>query len=188
VAGAVRGYKSLDLPGFAHHVAAARLAGALESGREPSTFDVGGTGGASIELVPGYSIGDRARTFFVRGFPPGAQRGTRAVGASVEYRAPLALPARGYRLLPVFLSRTSVTAFADAAQAWCSVALTAARSCTGPSGPSQGIASVGAELNVDATLLYDTLYRFRFGIARPVVQPALADGALSAYFTVGLAF
>jgi hypothetical protein len=188
VAGVVRGYKSLDLPGFAHHVVAARLAGAVESGREPSTFDVGGTGGSSIELVPGYSIGDRARTFFVRGFPAGAQRGTRAVGGSVEYRAPLALPARGYSLLPVFLSRLSVTAFADAAEAWCSVGETAAGECERPAGLSGGIASVGAELNVDATLQYDTPYRFRVGVARPVVQPAIANGPVSAYFTVGLAF
>jgi len=186
VVAVARGYKSLDLGGFAHHVLAARLAGGWAEGREASAFSAGGTGGTSIEVVPGYSVGDRQRTFFVRGFAPGARRGTRALGGSVEYRAPLLLPARGYRLLPVFLSRASASAFGDAAQAWCA-APAAARTCSGAAGVSRTIASAGLELNVDAAPQFDVPYRFRLGLAAPV---AGAEGArpVSAYFTVGLAF
>jgi len=184
--GVARAYKSLDLPGYAHHVAAVRLAGAWSDRRATSEFSAGGVSGSSLELVPGYTIGDPQRTFSVRGFPPGARRGTRAVGGSAEYRLPVTLPARGYGLLPIFLSRTSLSAFTDGARAWCPAGSALPVICDPADSVARTIASVGVELNVEAALGYDTPYRFRLGAALPVVGDDRPG--VSAYLTVGLAF
>jgi hypothetical protein len=49
------------------------------------------------------------------------------------------------------------------------------------------IASAGLELNVDAAPQFDAPYRFRLGLAAPVVG-AEGERRVSAYFTVGAAF
>ncbi|HKG92137.1 MAG TPA: hypothetical protein VKA84_09610 [Gemmatimonadaceae bacterium] len=186
--GIARVYKSLDLPGFAHHVVAARAAGGLVSRDATDDLDVGGTSGSSLELFPGYAVGTSSRRFGVRGFPAAAESGTRAAAGSVEYRAPLLLPARGYRLLPLFVSRTSATLFADGAAAWCPAAQAELLICRGASTRPRWLASAGAELNVDVALQYDVPYRFRFGLAAPVAERSRASDAVVAYFTVGSAF
>ncbi|AHG90382.1 WD40-like beta Propeller containing protein [Gemmatirosa kalamazoonensis] len=197
--GVGRLFKSLDLPGFAHHVLALRAAGGATDARTATELTAGGVSGSSAEVLPGLTIGDPSRTFGVRGFAGGAQQGVRAAAGSVEYRAPLALPARGARLLPVFADRLFVTAFADAGSAWCptSVSRTAQPLClaTASGAPSRRsptsptwMASVGAELGLDAALSYDVPYRFRLGVAAPVAQRDLAPSAVRVYFTLGLAF
>ncbi len=198
--GVARVYKSLDLPGFAHHVLAARVAGGATDRRAATEFGAGGTSGSSAALLPGVTVGDPARTFGVRGFPAGAQQGLRAAAASVEYRAPLLLPARGLDLLPVFLDRVSLSAFADAGSAWCPrdvdrrVQTLCARDDEGapnlalsPDAP-RWLASVGAELNLDAALQYDQGYRVRVGVAAPVRGRERAGRAASVYGTLGLSF
>ena len=186
VQGSARTYRALDLPGFAHHVLAARGAAAWASDSSLYGFDVGGTSGSSIELLPGLVVGDSPRSFGVRGYPVGAQRGVRALGGTVEYRAPLFQPARGFRLIPLFLSRTAAVVYADGASAWCPAGQSG---CGTLQPPRRTLASAGAELLVDLALQYDSPYRFRIGVARALVDPeSYGARALSAYFTLGLAF
>jgi hypothetical protein len=174
-------YKALDLPGFAHHVLAVRVAGGYASGAAPGEFDVGGTSGAPATIVPGVSLGGR-ETFGVRGFPPSARFGRRALTGSFEYRAPLARIGRGIGLWPVFLDRSSISVFADAGAA----------DDAPPSAPLPNdawLASVGAELVLDTALQYDAPYRFRLGVAAPVVDHAVVPTRpVSVYVSLGTSF
>ncbi|MFL5580418.1 MAG: hypothetical protein ACJ8AO_08590 [Gemmatimonadaceae bacterium] len=193
--GVARGYKSLDLPGYSHHVLAVRAAGGWES---DSLHDLaaGGTSGSSLELVPGYAVGTSSETFGARGFPGGSQHGIRAVSGSAEYRLPLWMPSRGVRLLPVFLDRTSATLFADAASAWCpswAAGSDAYFVCQEAGTRPRWLASAGAELNVDVALQYDVPYRFRAGVAFPfagreTVPAPVHVRPVTAYLTLGSTF
>lgn len=184
--GAVSGYKSLDLPGFARHVVAARLAGGIADRNATTALEVGGTSGGTLAILPGYIVGTGRYPFPVRGFGAASLAGSRAVAASVEYRAPLLIPARGFGLLPLFVDRTSISLFSDAGAAWCPASLAAL--CFPRGRDDRWIASVGAEVNLTAAVLsWDAPYRFRLGIAHPVTRPVEAPG-LSLYFAIGLAF
>jgi hypothetical protein len=212
ILGAASGFKSLPLPGFAHHVGALRLAGGGIDSRGTGYLEVGGISGGTLDVLPGYTLGEGRRTFGVRGFPAATLLGVRAFAGSVEYRAPLGLPGRGLGTLPLFLDRTSVTIFGDAGSAWCP-GLYAARRAPATSLCTQAeydigrtvatnflpliytdpelIGSVGAELNVSAAILsWDAPFRYRVGIAAPVVGRDLAPdaGKVTAYFTVGASF
>lgn len=178
-------YKSLDLGGYAHHVVALRLAGGSADSRTPTEYSVGGVSGAAIELVPGVVVGDPARTFPVRGFAPGSEQGVRAFAASAEYRAPLALVARGVRLLPVFLDRASVSFFGDAGRASCP--RSAATICG--MGRAPLLASVGAEVDFDTAIQYDIPMRLRAGVAHPVAGARYAGARpVSLFVTLGGTF
>lgn len=179
--------KSLPLPGFARHVVAVRAAVGVADPESFEPFDVGGVSGASLEVLPGLTYGDPTRTFFVRGFPAGLQRGDRAAAGSAEYRVPLARVGRGYRLLPTVLQNVSALAFADAGAAWCDGPATGAGQC-GYLGSKLWLGSVGAELVLDASLEYDVLYRFRLGLVRTTGGPLERRGATSLYFTLGNTF
>lgn len=182
------GYRALPTGGgFAHQVLALRLAGGAADRRTPSEFSVGGVSGTATEIIPGVVVGDPARTFPVRGFPSGSERGIRAVTASAEYRVPLALVGRGLGLLPVFLDRASVSAFADAGRATCPASATVV--CPGSAGRAPTLASVGAELDLDTALQYDAPYRLRLGVAHPVAGAAYARvRRVSVYLTLGGSF
>ncbi|HYD52421.1 MAG TPA: hypothetical protein VEA99_07330 [Gemmatimonadaceae bacterium] len=197
------GYLPLDLPGFSRHVLSARVAGGATDRRTTSALEVGGTSGSVLSLFPGYVLGEGRETFGVRGFPSAALTGIRAATATAEYRAPLALPARGFRLLPLFLERTGVTLFGEAGSAWCPPDQARRFLCRWTGGgalPSdttvalrdawQTVASVGAELHVNlAVLSWDQPYRFRLGIAAPVRGREYARAEkLSAYMAVGLSY
>jgi hypothetical protein len=186
--GVTTGYKSLDLPGFARHVVAARLAGGIADRQATDALEVGGVSGGTLSLLPGYVVGTGQRAFPVRGFDAASLAGTRAVAASLEYRAPLVIPARGLRLLPFFLDRTALSLFYDAGAAWCDRP-TDSNSLCGPSGvDGRWLASVGAELNVVAAVLsWDAPYRFRLGAARPVSRPVPAPD-VTWYAAIGLSF
>lgn len=180
-------YKSLDLPGFAHHVIALRAAIGAADKRSPSEYEIGGVSGSSVEIVPGISFGSAARTFPVRGFPAGAEVGIHASSASAEYRVPLAAPSRSLGLFPFFLDRVSLSLFGDAARAYCPARSTPACSPAASDGPT--LASGGAELNLDSALQFDVPYRFRLGVAHPVHGAAYAGASsISTYATLGLAF
>ena len=104
------------------------------------------------------------------------------MAGSLEYRAPLLQPGRGYGFWPVFLDRTSVSLFADAGAAW---------SARRGKGPASGdwMASVGAELNIDLAVQYDIPYRVRLGLAVPVADDL--DGGVrrpSVYLRLGASF
>lgn len=188
--GVVRGFVPLPLPGFARHVLGARIAGGATDTRAASEFDVGGVSGVLTEIIPGVSIGDPSRTFPVRGFAPGAQRGMRALSASAEYRAPLGVLARGMGLLPLFLDRFSLSTFADAGRAWCpsNSAQRVAALCESPNVRGGWLASAGTELNVDLALQYDVPYRLRIGVAKPFAAPRELSRRTAFYVTLGAYF
>lgn len=193
-------YKSLDLPGFAHHVIALRGAAAYTDQNTRNRFAVGGTSGSSALLVPGVALGDPRRNFGVRGFPvldsivvdgrAVAWRGIRAAGWTAEYRAPLWMPARGYRLLPLFFDRTSLAVFTEGAAVWCPAPVEGERAACPEGGiPREWLASAGAEVSLDAALLtYDFPYRFRLGVAWPYQGRRHAESPVTAYVTLGLGF
>jgi hypothetical protein len=180
-------YKSLDLPGFAHHVIALRAAIGAADRQSPSEYDVGGVSGSSFEIVPGSSFGSTARTFPVRGFAAGAESGIHASTVSAEYRLPLVAPSRSLGLFPFFLDRASLSLFGDAGRAYCPAWATPACSPSATSGPT--LASFGAELNLDSALQFDVPYRFRLGVAFPVRGTEYASAPrATGYATLGLAF
>ena len=186
--GAVTLYKGVDLGGPIHHLLTARLAAATEDATSATEFSAGGGSGGVVELAPGVTIGEGRRTFFVRGFEGGTLTGDRALGGNVEWRAPVALPARGLGALPVYFQRLSAVAFVDAATAWCADG--SAKSPICPKVTAQAwMSSVGVELHLDTALQYDAPYRFRVGYALPTSQRALAPNPNGrAYFTVGVPF
>ncbi len=170
----VRGYVSFPLFGYANHVLAARLAIGASEGHErsPEFFELGGVPGRGIDILAGVEIGGGSH-YPVRGFSEGVRYGDRIASATLEYRLPVALVGRGYGLWPVMLDRVSFSLFADAGSAW--------------SGGDhmKVLASVGSELSLDLGLGYAIVHRFRFGIARPIVD---TDESWSAYLSTGVAF
>ncbi|CAN5855278.1 hypothetical protein BH11GEM1_BH11GEM1_29970 [soil metagenome] len=190
VVGAVSGYKSLDLPGFAHHVVALRVAGGVSDRRSASSFTIGGTSGTTIQIVPGYAVGEGRRTFGVRGFPAATSYGTSALGGTLEYRAPLSLGGRGLGMLPLFFDRASLSAFADAAVATCVDAPRYSYACARSPRIGRTIASTGAELVLSAAILdWDTTQNLRFGVAVPTVGKDLVSvRPVSVYLAYGLSF
>ena len=163
-------YKALPLPGYAHHVLAARVASGWSDGIAPEVYSVGGESGSSIEVLPGVRTGTR-RTFGVRGWETDSREGTRALATSVEWRFPLSLATHGAG--PLFFDRLSGTVFADAGAGW-------------NPGPVAWIASAGAELGLDIAWLYDDAYRLRLGAARPIAGAGQGKG--SVYLLLGSSF
>jgi hypothetical protein len=190
VVGSAAGYKSLDLPGFAHHVLALRLAGGVADRRSSSSFQIGGTSGSSIEIVPGYLVGEGRRTFGVRGFPAATVYGTSAAGGTLEYRAPLSLSGHGLGALPFFVDRASVTAFADAAVATCAASPLFSSSCAPSPRIGRTIASAGGEVVLSAAILdWDSPQNVRFGFALPAVgRDLVSTQPVSVYLAYGLSF
>jgi hypothetical protein len=184
-------FKSLDLPGYSHHVVAARGSAGWADTRASSYFDVGGVSGGTYQLFPGYTVGEGRRTFPVRGIEPGSLKGIRAAAASVEYRAPLVLGRKSLSTLPTFLQRSSMTLFGDYGIAWCPSTLATRQVCVDPAQEQKtGAASVGGEFSVNAGLLsWDAATRLRFGVAVPVHNgAALGARSLTPYFTTGISF
>ena len=196
------GYKSLDLPGFAHHVVAARVAFGAQDNRGADYFEVGGVSGGVLEVLPGYLLGEGRRSFSVRGFPGATLNGIRAFQGSAEYRAPFRLPGRGVGTLPLFLDRMSVTLFGDAGSAWCpgvypARSAPATSLCTATEvqfadvpQKAEVIASAGGELNITATLgTWDYPIWWRVGYAVPLVAPTgIVKPRPNAYLAFGAAF
>lgn len=184
--GVVAAYKSLDLPGFAHHVIAVRGAAGIADRRAISTFSTGGLSGGSLDVFTGFGLGQGGRTFGVRGFPPSAEQGIRAFAGTVEYRAPIAAPSRRVRFIPLLFDRISVAAFGEAGRAYCPAG--AEGVCLGDRG-GPWLASTGAEIDLDTAVQYDFPARFRLGFAVPVSgREAVGAKSLSVYFTAGSAF
>ena len=189
VVGFANAYKSLAFGSGAHHVLALRAAGGLADTKATSELAAGGVSGSILSVIPGVTVGEGRRTFFVRGFDAGAQRGIRALAGSAEYRAPLLTPAAGLAMLPVFLQKVNATFFADAATAWCPAGISGSIICA-PAGTKQDLmASAGAELQLDTALQYDTPYRFRLGVATPVAgRKYFGKNSAALYFSVGIPF
>jgi hemolysin activation/secretion protein len=188
--GVTSAYKSIDLPGFAHHVLALRAAGGITDDRSPDLFSAGGISGTSLEAFPGYSVGQQRRTFGVRGYPAGAEGGIRAYSASVEYRAPLAAPSRGYRFIPVFVDRTSLSLFGETGRAFCPASADITNGVCGASNIGNPVmTSAGAELNIDTGVQLDVQARIRLGLAFPLInRQQLGAAKAQVYGTFGASF
>jgi hypothetical protein len=182
-------FKSLDLPGPAHHVLAARIAGGITDDETPNLFSAGGLSGTTLELFPGYSFGQQRRTFGVRGYPPSAESGIRAYAATLEYRAPLFTPSRGFRFIPVFIDRGSLSLFGETGRAYCPGSAVSDGVCQTVDVTSPAMTSVGAELNFDTGLQLDEQARIRLGVAFPLAH-RIEFGAdrVQAYVTFGASF
>jgi hypothetical protein len=182
-------YKSLDLPGFAHHVIAVRGALGYADDRAISNFSVGGLSGGSLGIVSGLAVGGARRTFGVRGFPPSAQQGIRAFAGTAEYRAPIAAPSKRVPFIPLLFDRISVAAFGDAGRAFCPSSAGETEACGSGSGASPWLASTGAEIDFDTAVQYDVPARFRLGVAVPVLNRTAGRAEpVSVYLTVGSSF
>jgi hypothetical protein len=190
VVGVASAYRSLDLPGFAHHVIAARAAGGVADERSPDRFSAGGISGSLLEVFPGVELGEPRRTFGVRGYPVSAEGGIRAYTGTLEYRAPLAAPARGFRFIPVFIDKISLTAFSEAGRAYCPAsAVTPNGVCRAVDVGNPMMRAAGAELNVDTGLQLDLQARVRLGVAFPLAnREQLGASTAQAYFTFGASF
>jgi len=184
-------FKSLDLPGFAHHVLALRVAGGITDERSLDLFSAGGISGTALEAFPGFALGEQRRTFGVRGYPASAEEGIRAYAATVEYRVPLGAPSRGFRFIPVFLDKTSLSFFGETARAYCPASAAKSQDgvCLASDAANPIMSSVGAELNVDTGLELDVPARLRVGVAFPLAnrERFRATGA-QAYTSFGASF
>ena len=193
VVGSASLYKSLDLPGFAHHVVALRGAAGYADDRAAGYFSVGGVSGSTFQIIPGYVIGEGRKTFPVRGFADGTLIGTRAFVASAEYRIPLLLAGRAPGTLPFFLDRSSLSLFSDFGTAWCPNIRSGREVCNTADSTLTAqldIASAGAELNLNLGVLsWDSPYRFRLGVAVPTYNRNLFDRPrVQAYVVSGISF
>ncbi|MGQ0560320.1 MAG: hypothetical protein ACT443_00435 [Gemmatimonadota bacterium] len=152
--GAGAAYKSAGGTGFAHNVIAARASVLYRSDLAPGPIDVGGPD----DFLP------------VRGFEEGARVGFSAWSASLEYRMPLALIARGYRLRPLFIDRMRAVFFADAGNASCNDEERATfLSCTGNRGrPTDLLLSAGFEIGANVAVLSFVPIWLRAGIGFPL--------------------
>lgn len=188
--GVVRGYVPLPFTGFARHVLAARVSAGGTGKNAQTELNAGGVSGVASELLPGVVFGDPGRSFPVRGIEPAAQRGTRALGATVEYRAPLWWFRTAPSPFTLFLDRMSLTVFNDVARAWCpgAVARTSRTLCERPADRDGWMASAGAEVVFDMAVQYDAPYRLRVGVAAPYASPAGVPRAQRVYVTLGSLF
>jgi hypothetical protein len=186
-------YKSLDFPGFSHHVIALRGAAGIADVNADGYFDVGGTNGGTFQIVPGYTVGEGRETFPVRGFPSSTLVGTMAYSGSAEYRMPLWLVGKAPGILPLFLDRTFLSFFSDVGSAWCP-SIAPGREVCNVFSPfltrHVEIASAGAELNVNLGLLsWDSAYRFRLGVVAPTYNRVLfGQNAVQVYVVSGINF
>jgi len=189
VVGVTALYKSLDLPGFAHHVIALRGAGGIADDRAITTFSAGGLSGGSLDVLEGLSLGGERRTFGVRGFPAGSEEGIRALAGTAEYRAPIAAPSKRIPFVPLLFDRISAAAFGEAGRAFCPSSAAESPICQGGRIDAPWLASVGAEIDFDTAIQYDVPARFRLGFAVPVAgRRAAGADAASVYLTIGSSF
>jgi Tol biopolymer transport system component len=169
--GRSRAFQAIGAAGFARPVLALRLdAGA----------DVG-------SLSPGFVDGGSSSSSFpVRGYLEGSQYGNRAVSATAEFRFPLRLVERGYRLLPITLNQVWGDVFVDAGGAWCANDFLGCR--TGGSAPEvfAPLYSVGAEILLDLQIGFLAALPLRVGVAAPLGRRA--GGPPKAYIEVGRSF
>lgn len=188
VVGSATAYRGFDFGGPIHHLLAVRVAAATVTAVSATDFSAGGGSGSVVQVAPGVHLGEGRRTFFVRGFAPESQTGSRALGANAEYRIPLALPARGLGTLPVYFQRVSAALFVDAATAWCPTGSNTSPICRAAT-PREWMGSAGAELHLDAAVQYDSPYRVRIGVAVPTVGRRFFGGSgVATYLTVGVPF
>jgi Tol biopolymer transport system component len=175
VAGRTQRYDTFGRGGlFARPVLAMRMLAAADVGSRSPGFSVGGLYGSSVglPLSTGLGIGGEL-DFPVRGYREGVQFGDRAISGSVEYRQPIALVERGYKLVPAFLDRLWAAAFVDGGAAWC---LDDCPRFLAPNREARPIFSVGAELAAELTVFFYGDFTVVGGFGMPLSEVDTADG------------
>ncbi|MEQ9569319.1 MAG: hypothetical protein RLN75_03945, partial [Longimicrobiales bacterium] len=182
VVGQARAYASFRGWGWTDHVLALRVAGgrAVGPGADAFWYDVGDAAGRAEGITGLELFGGRGLFFPVRGYDDGDRSGTRAWSASAEWRFPLGWVRWAPGLLPLHVERIHGAVFGDAGNAW------------GPELPAPGydnprrdaLASVGAELRIDADLFFTVPLAVRLGVAAPLV----GDEGVRAYLRLGPSF
>ncbi|MGH7481626.1 MAG: hypothetical protein ACRELV_05680, partial [Longimicrobiales bacterium] len=177
-------YQDVRVFGFADHVLAGRVAGVLRTGVSAPLSSAGGAPGAVLDL--GLASLRSGRFLHARGYRSGTRAGTRGWSASLEYRLPLDLVARGHRLLPVFLQSVSGAAFLDVADAWCRPTQIERGRC-GPEDArdERPLIGAGVELRADVVAYFNAAFRLRAGLGFPLTPPG---GGPRAYVAFGPAF
>lgn len=177
-----RAFRGFRAGGFARHVLAARLDAGADLGSRVSLFDVGGASNGPGALPFGVDVElGTTLAYPVRGYPQGAQRGDRAVSASVEYRLPLALVEGRLPGIPLPVDRVWGDLFADAGTAWCAERCEPAFGA--PASPDP-LVSAGAELAVELGLV-----ALRGGVALPLRDASnAAGGGARLYLRLGRSF
>jgi hemolysin activation/secretion protein len=156
---------------FAHHVIAVRASAFLNTGPGSGLQRVGGSSGGVADVL-GYGISAGSRLLPVRGFDPGTLGGTRAWTASLEWRAPIALIGRRPAISPFFIDRISLSAFADAGDAWCTPAeRDRSATCRRNETAVTPIIGAGAELVFDIGFAGILTGRVRAGAGAPLRGP-----------------
>lgn len=183
-----RAYRGIDWGGWARHAVAARLTTGAEWGPRAPLFELGGTSGGPSPFPVALELGSGTLSYPVRGYPAGTEAGDRAFSASAEYRFPLGLVERGYRLVPVWLDRLWGDVFADAGAAWCGTA-----ECRGrfraPLTSARPLYSAGGELGVDFNAGYFLATRLRAGFAVPLSEaPGIGRPKPIGYLRFGRSF
>ncbi|HEX2208590.1 MAG TPA: hypothetical protein VHG93_12970 [Longimicrobium sp.] len=175
VAGRSQRYDTFGRGGlFARPVLAMRVLAAADVGSRSPGFSIGGLygGGVGLPLSTGLGIGGTL-DFPVRGYAEGVQFGDRAVSGTIEYRQPLALVERGYRLVPAFLDRTWAAAFVDGGAAWC---LDDCPLFLDPRRDARPLFSVGAELAADLTFFFYGDFTIVGGFGVPLTEVDVSGG------------
>ncbi len=180
---ASRAYQGADWFGFAPSVFAVRVDAGIEASRSTIGFTAGGGGGVGPEPGDDPPIRGGSR-YDVRGYGSGTQGGNRVVAGSFEYRFPIALFERGYRLVPAAVDRLWGDVFVDAGTAWCpeSCAALATRVPTSPT----PLVSVGAEAILNLRLRYALDLPVRLGVAVPLRETS--DSSPQVYLITGRSF
>jgi hypothetical protein len=193
--GRAQHYLPFNAWGYARHVLGLRVAGGADRGAFTPGYTIGGTGGgvSAFPLSTFVSLGAEL-DLPVRGYADGTQFGDRAAAGTLEWRFPVALVQRGYRVMPIYLDRVWGTAFVDAGRTWCSA------DCLARAGRgddlSTTLASAGAELGLNLSLSYVPPFPVRAGIGIPLLAVNVAtEGGFvrerpepRAYLTFGLSF
>ena len=179
--GSLRGYRGISGPGYSNHVFGFRaVVGAADGpGTGSGHFSIGGGGGDGRGVL-GFTFGSPFRRFPVRGVSAGTVRGDRVWALSGEWRFPLAMIHTGLGAWPLHVDRVAGAIFVDAAGA--------DRDVDGEGTQWETVSSVGAEIVVFGSLLFEAVDRVRFGVALPMEDPTDSAGHASVYLQTGWSF
>ena len=169
-----RAFPAFEAWGFARHVVALRATGAVRTGSRAPVFVAGGTGGELASPLDVGSAGSDA-SFPIRGYREGVQYGDRAFVGSAEYRFPVALPERGFRLVPLFLDRIWGDVWTDVGGAFCQSACPQRPNPAVPTNLTP-LVSVGAELGLSFGVGYHGGLPLRVGFAVPLSMVPATGG------------
>jgi outer membrane protein assembly factor BamA len=184
----VTGYLPMPWPGA--HTLAMRSAGGLSAGEfaRRSIFAVGGYDLENVTFPDTLTTVLYNGTFVLRGYAPGAYRGTTYMLNQLEYRFPLAEVDRGISTVPIYLRRIDANAFVDWGGAFNRFDFDEVRLFhDGALVDSPNLATgIGGELWFHVTAGYAVPLQLRLGYALGLSAAAIPGG--QGYFIAAAAF